>query len=233
MMAKLFLLISGHVVVFPAMNDTYFFQKNTIPDGSSDAAHGPVVVRSLVRADFDAMARLEARFYGEEFITPAEESYAWYVRHLHSVVAARTPCGCGIAGFVNLFPVRPGVGEALLAGRFNDAGLVADDIVPLEGLRASGARGNKTTMFLSCVVIDPKFRGRGLLRRLMGRAVEVYRPYMASLGHVVADTVTPDGARLMERYGFMFQRPSDHGSRIYAQPFDVFANHVAEVASLL
>lgn len=232
MMAKLFLLIWGHVVVFPAMNDTCFSQKNTMLYGLSDAGGGLVVARDLVRADFDAMARLEARFYGKEFITPAEESYAWYVRHPHSVVAARTPCGCGIAGFVNLFPVCLWVGEALLAGRFNDAGLVADDIVPLDGLQSSGPHGDKTTMFLSCVVIDPEFRGRGLLRRLMDCAVEVYRPYMASLGYVVADTVTPDGARIMERYGFMFQRPSDHGSRIYAQPFDAFANRVAEVASL-
>lgn len=107
---------------------------------------------SLVRADFDAMARLEASFYGEDLITPAEEAWRWYEAYPFTTFAARSEPGGGggmgegdvprhrgepgkaageggIVGFVNLFPVRREVFEATLAGAFNDADLVVGDVV--------------------------------------------------------------------------------------------------------
>lgn len=82
----------------------------------------------LVRPDFDAMAAMEARFYGEDLITPAQEAWHWYERHPFTTLAARDAQG-SIAGFVNLFPVSEAVYEGLLAGTFNDADLTADDVV--------------------------------------------------------------------------------------------------------
>ena len=93
----------------------------------------PDIGCALARPDFDAMAAMEARFYGEDLITPAQEAWRWYERHPFTTLACRAARG-RIAGFVNLFPVREGVWEQLLLGALNDADLMADDVVdPWEG----------------------------------------------------------------------------------------------------
>lgn len=82
---------------------------------------------ALGRADFDVMAAMEARFYGDDLITPAQEAWRWYERHPFTTLAGRDACG-RIAGFINLFPVREPVYEALIAGTFNDAELAVEDV---------------------------------------------------------------------------------------------------------
>lgn len=64
-------------------------------DGGFAAAFGPAVrpASSLRRADFDAMAAMEARFYGEDLITPAKEAWRWYERYPFTTVAARATAG--------------------------------------------------------------------------------------------------------------------------------------------
>ncbi len=92
------------------------------------AAAGELCVGcALGRADFDAMAAMEARFYGEDLITPAQEAWRWYERYPFTTLAGRDACG-RIAGFINLFPVREPVYEALIAGVFNDAELSVEDV---------------------------------------------------------------------------------------------------------
>ncbi len=181
--------------------------------------NGRVCIASeLEFLDFEDMAALERRFYDDEFITPAAESYAWYRAYPASVVAARSTEGGKVVGFVNLFPVRCEVGEALLAGTFNDAGLTVGDIA---GLDEAGA-----VLFFCCAVLDEAYRGQGLLRQLVATAVEPYRDAVGRIDFVVADTVTPHGARLMERFGLEFVCTSDHDSRIYRAPLRSFIDHI-------
>ena len=167
--------------------------------------------------DFFEMASLERRFYGDEFITPPEEAWEWYRAFPGSVVAAKDLQTGRVAGFVNLFPVRREVGDALLAGTFNDAALTVADI--------AGA-GVPATLFFCCAAMDEGYRGNGLLRRLVWTALEPYRELAGVVDLVVADTVTGDGACLMERFGFGLVGDSDHGSRVYAQPFPEFVDRV-------
>ncbi len=176
------------------------------------------ITSELEYLDFEDMAALERRFYDDEFISPAAESYEWYRAYPTSVVAARNLESGKVIGFVNLFPVRRGVGEALLAGTFNDAGLTVEDIA---GLDEAGA-----VLFFCCVVLDEAYRGQGLLRQLVATAVEPYRDAVGRMDFVVADTVTPHGARLMERFGLEFVCASDHDSRIYRAPLCSFIDHI-------
>ena len=148
---------------------------------------------ALTRADFDAMAAMEAHFYGEDLITPAEESWNWYERYPFTIVAARGE-QTEIAGFVNLFPVSESVYVALLAGAFNDANLTTDDVVDPW---AQGADSAPLHMFLSCVVVDTPWQGSGLAYRLVARAAEQYAQFAARIADIAIDTATPDGAGLV------------------------------------
>ena len=177
---------------------------------------------ALARADFDAMAAMEARFYGEDLITPAEESWNWYERYPFTIVAARGEQG-EIAGFVNLFPVSEGVHTALLVGAFNDANLTTDDVVdPWE----QGADSAPLHMFLSCVVVDTLWQGGGLAYRLVARAAEQYAEFASRIADVTIDTATPDGAGLARNLGFTLVCPSDHGTQIWQSTWENFLAHI-------
>ena len=177
---------------------------------------------TLTRADFDAMAAMEARFYGEDLITPAEESWHWYERYPFTIVAARGEQG-EVAGFVNLFPVSEGVHAAILDGAFNDANLTTDDVVDPW---AQGADSAPLHMFLSCVVVDTPWQGSGLAYRLVARAAEQYAEFASRIADVAIDTATPDGAGLARNLGFTLVRPSDHGTQIWQSTWENFIAHI-------
>lgn len=177
---------------------------------------------SLTRADFDEMAAMEARFYGEDLITPAEESWHWYKRYPFTIVAARGERG-EVAGFVNLFPVSEGVHAAILDGAFNDANLTTDDVVDPW---AQGSGDDVLHMFLSCVVVDTPWQGSGLAYRLVARAAEQYADFAAHIADVTIDTATPDGAGLARNLGFTSVCLSDHGTQIWQSTWDNFLAHI-------
>lgn len=177
---------------------------------------------SLACADFDAMAAMEARFYGEDLITPAEESWNWYERYPFTIVTARGERG-EIAGFVNLFPVSEDVHATLLTGAFNDANLTVDDVVDPW---AQGSGDSALHMFLSCVVVDTPWQGSGLAYRLVAQAAAQYADFAAHIADVTIDTATPDGAGLARNLGFAPVCPSDHGTQIWQSTWDNFLAHI-------
>ena len=192
---------------------------------------GLEVLDDLTLDDFEAMARLEARYYGEDYITPAAEAFAWYRRFPDTTVAVGDRRG-RIAGFVNLFPVRDGVYAALRAGTFNDRDLTVDDmVVPGEGGRAPAAdpAPRALHMFLSCIVVDEAYRhGGAVSHALLREAVRRYGLVEGRADAVLVDTVTSEGARFARRWGFAPVCASDHGSQVFEQPYADFARRVRE-----
>ena len=79
----------------------------------------------LTYGHFEQMFDLEKTFYNEEFITPAAEAWRWYELHPHSVTVAMH--GEELAGFVNLFPVRQDLYDAIAAGDSAAAERIARD----------------------------------------------------------------------------------------------------------
>lgn len=175
------------------------------------------IEHNLELEHFRQMEALEAACYSADFIAPADEAYAWYCAHPHSVVAA-VESG-RVAGFVNLLPVRPELFERTLAGAFNDAGMTAGDILSLDEC-AEGP----FELFLSCVVVGEAHRGRGLARWLLARALEPYCSAGLSCTRVVTDNVTPEGVRFSECLGFRFACLSDHETRVYVHDVSGLAN---------
>lgn len=167
------------------------------------------------------MFDLERSFYDEEFIAPADEAYRWYAQHPHSVVAALQEDR--VMGFINLFPLRHELYSTICAGRFNDADLMADDIVSLDTLLNSD---ESFDMFLSCIAVDRQCRAQGLTRELVQAATKIYLPFMDKLESIVIDTVTDDGFRFAKRLGFGFLCDSDHDTRVLGQTFSEFVNRV-------
>lgn len=188
------------------------------------------VLDGLTLGDFEEMARLEARYYGADYITPAAEAFAWYRRFPDTTVALGDRLG-RIAGFVNLFPVRDAVYAALRAGTFNDRDLTADDVaVPGEDADAPAAGpAPRFHMFLSCIAVDEAYRGGGAVSRaLLREAVRRYEPVEDRADAVLVDAVTPEGARFARRWGFEPVCASDHGSQVFGQAYADFACRVRE-----
>ena len=119
-----------------------------------------------------------------------------------------------MVGFINLFPVRPLVFEALFSGRMNDHDLRVADV---EDIHAPSALPME--MFLSCILVEPAYRNRGLAYTLLQAAAAQYLPYAACCHRVLMDTVTPAGAAFAERCGFAPLGASLHASRLYLQHF--------------
>ncbi len=180
------------------------------------------------------MAAMEAHFYSENFITPAEEAWRWYERYPFTTVAVRaTGDATGedgvapIAGFVNLFPVTAAVRDALLAGTLNDANLTVDDVVDPRGQAERGGCEDSLRMFLSCVVVDIPWQGTGLAYSLVAQAAAQYAEHAHRIADVVVDTATLDGAKLARNLGFSLARPSDHGTQIWHATWDAFIAKLA------
>ena len=209
-----------------------------LPAGGREARLAdPDIGCALARPDFDAMAAMEARFYGEDLITPAQEAWRWYERHPFTALAARDALG-RIAGFVNLFPVRAAVYEALLAGAFNDADLTADDVAdpwqvapagarracpcPAPDLADAPARPPALHMLLSCVVVDAPWQGGGLAYRLVARAAAQYADVAPRISDVLIDTATPAGAKFARNLGFVPLCASDHGTLVWRCGWQAF-----------
>lgn len=176
-------------------------------------------LRELHSCHFEQMAVLEESYYSPEFITPAAESQRWYDTYPYTTVVAAA--GNGIAGFVNLFPVKQSVFDALLTGQYNDHDMTTEAVVDL-----SRHNGETLEMFLSCIVVAQPFRGSGLVRALLQEAVRPYLPYLPCCNRIITDNITPDGERFSQRYGFRCLGSSAHSSRLYIQPFADFVRKV-------
>lgn len=175
---------------------------------------GVRILTELTREHFHEMEVLERQFYDAEFITPAAETWRWYERHPHCTVAAEIDGG--IAGFVNLFPVRPEVYTALQAGRFNDHFMELEHVAEITD--------TPLHMFLCCVVVAREHQRRGIARQLLRAAVTPYAGLPCL--KVITDNVTVDGCRLSERYGFTLLGKSDHNSQIYEHDWGDFVSRI-------
>lgn len=173
----------------------------------------------LTEQHFEQMAALEAQYYGEDNITPPAEAYRWYKRNPATTIAAAV--GEQIVAFVNLFPVKAEIYDALRAGQFNDHTLT------LEGLADPQTESDEPLhMFLCCVLTEPAYRGLGLTRHLLSLAVEQYEPVQQRCRRIITDNVTPEGAAFSRHYGFEQVQTSVHNSLIFEQDYADFAARV-------
>ena len=170
----------------------------------------------LTEQHFEQMAALEAQYYGEDNITPPAEAYRWYKRYPATTIAAAV--GEQIVAFVNLFPVKAEIYDALRAGQFNDHTLT------LERLADPHSESDEPLhMFLCCVLTEPAYRGLGLTRHLLSLAVEQYEPVQHRCRRIITDNVTPEGAAFSRHYGFEQVQTSNHNSLIFEQDYADFA----------
>ena len=175
--------------------------------------------RELSLAHFYQMEALEKRFYSETYITPAQESYAYSVRFPGSTIAASD--GGRIVGFVNLFPVRQPVFDAILQGIYNDGTLTAEDLA-----QADARASEPLQMFLSCIAVEPAYRKQGLTNALLFAAVMQYRPVSDRCDFIATDSVTEAGRRFSQRLGFRFVTQTDHASSVSIQRYAEFEARV-------
>lgn len=175
------------------------------------------ILQKLEYRHFEEMEELELQFYGAEFITPPQESWKWYQQHPHSTVAAQADGK--IVGFVNLFPVKRRVYQALAEGLFNDHFMTLTDVADISSAPLH--------MFLSCIVVTEEARKHGATRKLLRAAAQAYNRLPCL--NVITDNVTQEGCAFSERYGFNRRCRSDHDSWIYEQPWHSFIHNIGSI----
>lgn len=185
---------------------------------SPTSAEIPVIISPLSYAHFEQMAALELKYYGADFITPAEEAYRWYSKHAYTTTAAAVKGE--VVAFVNLFPIVQAAFDNLLCGRLNDSELTAESIVDIH------ADTEPLHMLLSCILVEPPYRHTGLTRRLLQAATAPYLSVQHRCRLVATDNITPEGAAFSRRFGFSAHGTSEHGSRLFVQPFSSFISKV-------
>lgn len=188
-------------------------QKEFLVQTGCDFRIAPV----LTPEDFVCMEALEARCYGRDHISPADEAYRWYQAYPDSTVAIFS--GSFLAGFINLFPVTQAVSEGLLNGTFNDRDLTLNDIAPIP---ATGM----VDLFLCCIATEAVYRGGALTGLLLRAAMAPYAAAQNRVDRLITDNVTPEGVRFSQRLGLKKICMSDHGSMIHAGSYQDFSSIV-------
>lgn len=167
--------------------------------------------------DFKSMAQLESKYYSSDFITPAEDSYDWYKFWSHSV---KTLFDQGtLVGFINLFPISQNLFNDISSGSYNDKYLTYEDIeIPVQ-------LSTVYHLFLSCVVIDEKYRHSNALHLLLNSYIDLYDDYIKEGFHfesVITDNVTEKGVRFSSSIGLEVLCQSDHQSTICSASYESF-----------
>lgn len=164
---------------------------------------------ALTFEDFLLMEKLEQQYYPIDFITPARESYAWYLAHpdTYRVVFHKDT----LVGFMNLFSVSPNIWIALNDGSFNDRYLTADEILKIDD------RDRVYPLFLSCIVVDEGHRQKGATLMLLNAYV-AYFDHLIEQGFqfsdIITDNVTEAGLRFSKKLGLEVYGTTSHGTTL-------------------
>ena len=172
------------------------------------AAAYPAVQRKekIDSDDFSLMAGLESRFYSREEITPPEEALAWYQACPESCLLYT--CDSGIAGFINLFPIRRATSEKLESGSFSDSTLTAEEIfIP--------ADGECCDFLLSCIVADPAYAGSGLSMQMVNDALDLWKNVLSGGIRIYLDASTPGGESIARRLGMDLILETERGTLLF------------------
>lgn len=124
-----------------------------------------------------------------------------------------------IVGYVNFSPVTSGAYERLRAGEI-DTFVTGDDVVPFSD-------GAIYDIYLSSIVVREDYRGKGfagyLLHAVIAKWSELEAEHGITVRRIIADAISPGGARLCEALGLRCIARTDRGTSTYElilQPFD-------------
>lgn len=175
----------------------------------------------LTLEDFKRMKDLEEKYYGKDFITPYEEAYRWYKTYEYTIRAVEIKGE--VVGFINLFPINDRVYKLLKEGRFNDKYLEVKDLIDIEN-----NSGEEINLFLSCVLIDEKYRKTKALTLILREYMNFYQGVneKIQIKNVITDNVTGKGEGFSKRLGFKKVKSSDHNSVIYEISFENFVENI-------
>lgn len=184
-----------------------------------------IVKEGLSFEDYKYLSRLEAKYYDASHIASAEESFEWAQKYPWTeAVLLDEEQGDRVAGFLDLFPIAPSLYEKIAGGAYNDADLLASDVLDLN----TAVPGNYP-MFLCCVIIEEEYRRTDALKLLLRHQVQVYKEYEKKgfrFDRVITDNVTESGKRFSQRLGFLKVTDTLHDSVIYAGNYDEFVRRI-------
>lgn len=174
------------------------------------------IKKNLTLDDFKEMSRLEKMFYDEDHIAPSEEVQLWYEKFPHAGIVMEDEGK--IIGFTDVFPIKDYIFEELKKGTFNDKNLEAEDIADLESMKP----GDKTNMFIGCILILPEYRKTSALYDMLKAHVEYYDQFAKKgiiIENIIADAVSEAGQRYGLKIGFKKVIDTIYDSIIYMQPY--------------
>jgi hypothetical protein len=187
------------------------------------------VKKELTLDDYLEMQRLEADYYSNDHITPAEEAARWH-RHNPWTGVVLT-CNNDIVGFIDILPVSEPVFNQIEEGRINDREMTTEHFLSEQVLFQQN--GSPVYLFFSCAVIRQDFRGSDALGHLLKAYLEQLHMLLdrgVVFLRVAGDCVTEEGERFSRKIGLTYQCDSDHGTRIYSGSFGRFLERITALA---
>ncbi len=181
------------------------------------------IKNELVIDDFIYMEQMEKKYYSEEYITPYEEAYRWYLSN-PSGGAVLEDDGV-IVGFTDVLPVKQEIFDQTVNGTFNDRNLTAEALISMEELR----EGDSVNLLFSCVLVEKEYRKTDALRMLLDATMDYYRGFAEKgicIDSIAASNVTEAGVRFSERMGFERIGSSDHQTALFRTSFREFDERV-------
>ncbi len=179
------------------------------------------VKKDLTLEDYREMQGLEADYYTEDYITPAEEAARWAGHNPWAGVVLT--CGNEIVGFLDVLPVGESVFNQIAAGTLNDREMTTEHFLSQEMLFQQG--GEPRHLFFSCAVVRRDYRGTDALKYLLKAYLDQLHTLLERgvvFQKVAGDCVTEEGERFSRKIGLSYQCESDHGTRIYTGTFSDF-----------
>jgi hypothetical protein len=187
------------------------------------------VKKELTLDDYLEMQCLEADYYSEDHITPAEEAARWRCHNPWTGVVLT--CDNEIIGFVDVLPVSEAIFNRIEEGTLNDREMTTEHFLSEQMLFEQN--GAPMHLFFSCAVIRQDFRGSDALGYLLKAYLEQLHTLLdrgVVFQRVAGDCVTEEGERFSRKIGLTYLCDSDHGTRIYSGSFDRFLERITALA---
>lgn len=184
------------------------------------------IKNELAMEDFIYMEQMEKKYYSEEYITPYEEAYQWYLSNPNG--GAVLEDDGVIVGFTDVLPVKEEIFDRMIKGTFNDKYLTTEDLVSMEKLR----EGNSVNLLLSCILVEKEYRKTDALRMLLNATMDYYRSFTERgicIDSIATSNVTEAGVRFSERMGFERIGSSDHQTVLFRTSFREFDEQVRKM----
>jgi GNAT superfamily N-acetyltransferase len=170
-----------------------------------------IIKETFTNEELKMLEQLENSYYGNDFVVGGDDAEAWNDLFPFQQVAA--VIDGQIVGFLEMFPVRDSLVEGYLTGELSE-----QDIDICHMVDIYNEPPGTYAMLICTTLIDEKYRGQGILRKLFENRFAFYEKFEEKgfvFDKTIADTVSTHGSGFVEKIGMQLKTETSFGTKIY------------------